>query len=65
MLNNRIIEKICSVPSLSSALEFVCDHQQVPAMKSLIAKGFIFVVIMNNIVNLFATASWRSMNRSS
>ena len=36
MFNNRIIENICSVPSLSSAPEFVCDHQQVPAMKSAI-----------------------------
>ena len=37
---------MCSFPSLSSALEFVCDHQQVPAMKSLIANGFVFVVIV-------------------
>ena len=28
-------EDICSIPSLSSALGSVCDHQQVPAMKSL------------------------------
>ena len=37
---------MCFFPSLSSALEFVCDHQQVPAMKSLIANGFVFVVIV-------------------
>ena len=37
---------MCSFPSLSSALEFVCDHQQVSAMKSLIANGFVFVVIV-------------------
>ena len=38
---------MCSFPlSLSSALEFVHDHQQVPAMKSLIANGFVFVVIV-------------------
>ena len=28
-----IIENICSVPNLRSVLEFVCDHQQAPAMK--------------------------------
>ena len=53
MFNNRIIENICSVPSLISAVEFVCDHQQLPSMKSLIANGFVFVVIVNNIANLF------------
>ena len=37
---------MCSFPSLSSALEFVCNHQQVLAMKSLIANGFVFVVIV-------------------
>ena len=37
---------MCSFPSLSSALEFVYDHQQVPAVKSLIANGFVFVVIV-------------------
>ena len=37
---------MCSFPSLSSALEFVCHHQQVPAMKSPIANGFVFVVIV-------------------
>ena len=37
---------MCSFPSLSSALEFVCDHQQVPAMKALIANVFVFVVIV-------------------
>ena len=36
---NTIIENTCSVPNLSSVLEFVCDHQQAPAMKSLIANG--------------------------
>ena len=35
-----IIENICSVPNLSSVVEFVCDHQQAPAMKSLIANGY-------------------------
>ena len=33
-------------PFLSSAFEFVCDHQQVPAIKSLIVNGFVFVVIV-------------------
>ena len=37
---------MCSFPSLSSAIEFVCDHQQVPAVKYLIANGFVFVVIV-------------------
>ena len=50
---------MCSFPSLSSALEFVCDHQQVPAMKSLIANGFVFVVIVNNIANF---SQQRSVN---
>ena len=54
---NTIIEKIRSVPSLSSVLEFVCDYQQAPATKSLIANGFVFVVIVNNIANLFAAVS--------
>ena len=55
---------MCSFLSLSSAMEFVCDHQQVPAMKSLIANGFVFVVIVNNIANLFATAvsEWLQLN---
>ena len=37
---NTIIENVYSVPNLSSVLEFVCDHQQAPAMKSLIANGY-------------------------
>ena len=37
---------MCSFLNLSSALEFVCDHQQVPAMKSLTANGFVFIVIV-------------------
>ena len=37
---------MCSFPGMSSALEFVCDHQQVPAMKSLVANGIVFVVIV-------------------
>ena len=38
------VENMCSVPSLSTALEFVCDHQQALAMEEL-ANGFVFIVL--------------------
>ena len=55
---NTIIENVCSVPNLSSDLEFVCDHQQAPAMKSLIQ--WLPTAMENNIANHLA-----AVNRSS